>query len=133
MKVLKVKNLTANEVKLRNHIYMELGGQCNYEDDYSNKKGVVYDFQYGLDMKSGVLETWAKSLKWEINFTKGVFGSLINKGVIYEVYSENCRYGQNYALIGANCAEADAHDKAQENRWFDYDLEGNEYVWELDK
>ena len=128
MKTLKVTGLTKNEVELRNHIY----DYISYEDEMTTEDGgVFWDFSYGIDMEPGTMESWAKELGWKNDFCKGVFGSLMNKGVFYEMCDKDSRYGQPYACINSNAAECFAEDN--KNGWFDYDVNGNYYTWELAK
>ena len=130
MRILKVTGLTKNEVELRNHIYFqELGAECNYEDPYEGKDGFEWQFSYGADMKQGVMESWAKELGWDINFCKGVFGSLVKKRAIgFELKDvDSCVYCDT---VNANKAEAFGTEY-NPNGWFDYDLNGKAYEWEL--
>mgnify|MGYP003140178483 CR=1 FL=1 len=129
MKILKVKGLTKNEVELRNHIFFnELGGECNYEDPYEGGDGFEWHFSYGVSMKKGVMENWAKGLGWDNNFCKGVFGSLISKDVFYITEPQDVMSGVPYDVITTNSAEAYVDSSCG---WYDYDLEGKVYKWEV--
>ena len=76
------------------------------------------------------MESWAKELGWDNDFCKGVFGSLMKKGVVYEMWTKDCRYGQPYPCVDANRAEAFGTEY-NPNGWFDYDLNGKAYKWEV--